>query len=55
MTERIDFGFGVTVEHIDNDTSYVYDKGNALLFQGESAWSNAERFAYDLTVSRQYA
>ena len=55
MTETLEYGWGVVVKHYDNMNSAVIDNGKTKKFRGEYAWSNAERYAYDLTVSRQYA
>lgn len=47
--EVVSFGHGVIAVHFDSDTSRVFDNGSvAATFQGETAWSDAERFAYDL-------
>lgn len=55
--ETLQYGWGVSVEHDDTYlTSRVIDNGFvAKTFTGETAWSDAERLAYDITVSRQYA
>lgn len=57
MTETLQFGWGVSVEHDDAKLiSRVFDNGKKVkLYTGESAWMDAERFAYDLTVSRTYS
>jgi hypothetical protein len=52
----VEFGFGIEVEHLDNMRSIVLDNGEFVKeFRGEFAWSNAERYAYDMTVKLQYA
>ena len=48
--QTVSFGHGVIVVHFDLAmTSRVFDNGSiAAAFRGETAWSDAERFAYDL-------
>ena len=53
MTEVMDFGWGIRVEHDDAAlVSKVIDNGKLKTFKGETAWSDAERYAYDLRVKR---
>lgn len=57
MTEIRDFGLGVSVEHDDaNLMSRVLDNGKKVkVYKGETAWMDAERFAYDLVTKRVFA
>lgn len=56
-TETLQFGWGVSVEHDDaNLISRVFDNGEKVkAYKGETAWMDAERYAYDLVTSRTYA
>lgn len=57
MVERVDMYLGITVYHNDEMlTSMVYvDDKKVREFHGESAWSNAERWANDVMLERLYA
>lgn len=56
-TETLQYGWGVSVEHDDaNLISRVFDNREKVkAYKGETAWMDAERYAYDLVTSRTYA
>ena len=58
MTNEIEtvwFHDGIKVDHIDSFTSELYIDGFlAKRYNGETAWMDAERDAYDLAVKRMY-
>ena len=44
MEERLYYGWGIAVYHLDSFNSVVLDNGNIIKhFKGETAWSDAER------------
>ena len=52
--ELTEWGYGITTE-TDSMNGIVKDNGAIVyLAQGESAWSEAERYAYDLVIAKQY-
>lgn len=58
MTDNIEtvyFHDSVVVKHLDNMNSVLYvDAKRKQRYYGETAWSDAERDAYDISVKRMY-
>ena len=56
MIETLQYGWGISVMHLDSMNSIVINEGLSVKpFRGETAWSDAERFAFDLVTSRKYS
>ena len=54
MSETVNFGYGWSVEH-EGLTSLVFHNGQVVKrFNHESAWADAERYAYDKMFKEMY-
>lgn len=55
MTEITNHGFGIVSETTEMSGIVKRDGKVVKRFRGETAWSDAERLAYDLAHERQYS